>query len=155
MDAGDALDLRNAGDNSNNGYGTNNLEFLVLHSCSVVPSPIDVTDWWTPWIGEPGGIFDGLHILMGFRTEASYSNANMIASYMGELTNNQSGRVWENWVNAVNTKGASGSRDEFCFMSAFRTGYSENPSYNAAYDVYGSSISYDTSDPQLWCFWSE
>lgn len=154
MDAGDAVDLRNAGNNSNNGYG-DYLGYLVLHSCSVVPSPIDVGDAFTPWLGEPGGIFDGLHVMMGFRTSASGSNDNMIASYMGQLTKNQSGRVWENWVNAVNTQGAAGIEDAFCLFVAFRPGYYDNPTYDAYYDVYGGSVCYDTNDPQAWCYWSE
>ena len=148
------VDLRTAGDNSHNGYGNSDLEFLVLHSCSVLPSPIDVGDAFTPWLAEPGGIFDGLHVLLGFRTDASYAADEQIACFMGDLTENQTGRVWENWVNAVNTYGIS-YYDKFCLFVAYRHGHFDDQAYDAYYDVYGGSVARDTTDPGLWCYWSD
>jgi len=151
---GSYVDLRNAGNNSNSGYGSD-LEFLVLHACQAVPSPIDVADPWTPWLSEPGGIFDGLHILCGFRTNAGKSSGLNIANYMGYLTFHQSGYVVDNWINSVNAYGNTDSTDEFCFYSMFRSGYRFNATYDAKYDVYGGAVCLDTTDPALWCYWSE
>ncbi len=50
------------------GYGDKDMEFLILLSCSVVPSPDDVADWASPWWEHDGkGIFQGLHSLCGLR----------------------------------------------------------------------------------------
>lgn len=154
MYGGDYVDLRNAGNNNNSGYGLY-LKYLVLHSCQTVPSPIDIADPWTPWLGEPGGIFDGLHVLCGFRTNAGKSSGLNIASYMGNLTYNHSNTVVNNWINAVDTYGNSDGTDEYCLFSAFRDGYLDNPTYDSWYDVYGVSASENTVDPNLWCVWSE
>jgi hypothetical protein len=150
------IDLRTAGSSNNNGYGDYYLKFLVLHSCQTVPSPIDVSDWGTPWLQEPGGIFDGLHILLGFRTYASGDDHGYNILYsMGNLTSNCSGTVISNWINSVDTYGAPDDQDEYCIMSAYRDGHFDDPTYDSWYDVYGVQHCVNTTNPDLWCVWSE
>lgn len=149
------LDLTTAGNTAAQGYGDYALENLVLHSCEAVPSPIDVADAFTPWLSEPGGIFDGLHNLCGFRTSAYISTSFNIANYMGYLTWTNSGTVVNNWINAVDTYGATDSLDKYCLFSAYRNGYYDDPSWDAYYDVYGVNECYDSLDQGLWCIWSE
>jgi hypothetical protein len=149
------VDLRTAGSTNQSGYGDYALENLVLESCEVVPSPIDIADPYTPWLSEPGGIFDGLHNLCGFRTSAYISTSYNIANYMGYLTFNNVGTVISNWINAVETYGAGDTLDKYCVYSAYRNGYFDNPSWDAYYDVYGVSECNDSQDQGLWTTWSE
>jgi hypothetical protein len=49
------------------GYGAaagGNLDYWIIHSCEVVPSPSDTADWYSMW----WNIFGGLHSVMGYRT---------------------------------------------------------------------------------------
>jgi hypothetical protein len=49
------------------GYGTSaggNLRFWAIHSCEVVPAPVDTPNWANPW----WNIFKGLHAVVGYRT---------------------------------------------------------------------------------------
>ena len=57
------------------GLGDRDLEFLFLCSCSVIPAPIDVTDWASKWWEHDGkGIFQGLHAACGFRTTSWFGD---------------------------------------------------------------------------------
>lgn len=150
------VDLSTAGNNSNEGYGLW-LKVLLFYSCRVVASPIDVADWATPWLNEPGGIFDGLHVLCGFRTDMGIDPSWNMANYMGQLTYNHSGTVVENWINSVETYGMPWveDRDNWCVMAAFRNGYYDDPAWDAYYDVYGISMCNNSTDQNLWCGWME
>ena len=102
---GSAVTLGTAGYSSAGGYG-HDLEFLVLHSCEVVPSPDDSSFWKEPWIQEPDDIFDGLHQVLGFRTPASMSTDGRIANEFGERM--RVGReVWQSWFAAIDKHGRS------------------------------------------------
>ena len=49
------------------GYGAaagGNLDYWIIHSCEVVPSPSDIADWYSMW----WNIFGGLHTVVGYRT---------------------------------------------------------------------------------------
>lgn len=116
------VDFRSAGYSSNKGYGDKNLEFIVFHACDVIPGPRDVSDWWTPWV-KNGGIFDGLHQALGFRSSCYGLSGPAIASYFGYrmkkdgtdkpsiniVYGGSAGqyqyRVWKTWLNAIRYKG--------------------------------------------------
>jgi hypothetical protein len=98
------INLATAGLYSNKGYGNINLEFIVFHSCKVIPSPLETKKWWQNWVSEPDDIFDGLHMALGFRTNALKATAPGIAEYYGKRMAAKGYVLWE-WFNAINAKG--------------------------------------------------
>jgi hypothetical protein len=101
------IDLETAGGSDNLGYGDTNLEFIAYHSCSVIPSPEEVTNWWGPWISEPDDTFDGLHQALGFRTPAWIASATYIADYYGGRIYNNWSVLWS-WFEAIDVEGIYG-----------------------------------------------
>lgn len=79
-------------------WGNRDLEFIVFQSCQVVPSPIDRSDWYQPWVGATD-TFQGLHQAIGYRVN-SYSGNGISNNYGGRVRGNQ--RVWQAWFAAVN-----------------------------------------------------
>jgi hypothetical protein len=55
---------------------------LILHSCAVIASPIDVEDWYTPW----KGVLGATRSVVGYRTNLYYTDGAM-AAYGEELRN--------------------------------------------------------------------
>jgi hypothetical protein len=100
---GTIINLSTAGNNSNNGWGQW-ARYVALYSCLVVASPLEVTDWWTPWINEPGGVFDGVRQVLGYRTNAAVATGPNIGSYYGQQMRN-SNYVAQSWMNANNLYG--------------------------------------------------
>lgn len=100
-----SVDLCNAGDSFHKGYGDVDLEFIVFHSCEVIPSPIEVGgNWWQCWVCQPNDIFDGLHQALGFRTNAHKSTSVAIADFFGtRMAGNN--LVWQSWFDAINACG--------------------------------------------------
>jgi hypothetical protein len=78
------------------GYGAR-LRFIVFQSCTVIPSAPDLADWWSPWV--PGGIFQGLHQAIGYRTESWSGNG--ISNNFGNRVRS-GGAMWQSWFAAVN-----------------------------------------------------
>lgn len=107
-----AIDLGSAGYSSHRGYGDNDLEFIVFHSCQTIPSPIETANWWGPWINESDDIFDGLHQALGFRTNAYKYTADGIADFFGSRMagNNY---VWQSWFDAINAKGDHSANHDY------------------------------------------
>ena len=105
------VNLRTAGASSHIGYGNRDLEFIVFHSCKVVPSPREYpTSWWQHWVSESDDIFDGLHQAIGFRTNAAISSAPGIANYFARRV--RAGyTIWPSWFAAINARGISGRKD--------------------------------------------
>ncbi|MDZ7924434.1 MAG: DUF6345 domain-containing protein [Marinagarivorans sp.] len=100
-----SVDLSTAGNNSHKGYGNLDAEFVAFESCYVVPSPIEVTDWYSNWT-KTGGVFDGLHQAVGFHTVSWQSTDQKVSDYFGSRI--QSGyKVWQSWFTAINVKGLS------------------------------------------------
>ncbi|MBN2534375.1 MAG: hypothetical protein JXB88_15930 [Spirochaetales bacterium] len=148
------VDLTNAGNNSDGGYGLD-LEHICLYSCLVVPSSIEVSNWWTPWINEPGGIFDGLHMVCGFRTVATKAYANTIANYIGYHTYNQNNSLFNNWRNGTMTYGSTAPDEDKCCMIFL---YDPDDSSRCAHtDVYGGSVctDHDPSSTYLVGMWKD
>ncbi|XOF33429.1 MAG: DUF6345 domain-containing protein [Candidatus Electrothrix sp. YB6] len=97
------INLGNVGWSSNGGYGDNDTEFIVFHSCQTIPSSLERSDWWSPWQSSTG-IFDGLHQALGFRTNAVISTADDISNYFGaRMAGNN--LVWQSWFDAINAEG--------------------------------------------------
>ena len=58
------------------GYGAaagGNLDYWIIHSCEVVPSPSDTANWYSVW----WNIFGGLHSVMGYRTIMYIADGSM------------------------------------------------------------------------------
>jgi len=55
-----------------------------MESCDVIPSPIEVTDWYTNW-RHAGGIFDGIHQVCGIIPLHTLLPAGRICDYYGGL----------------------------------------------------------------------
>ena len=104
---GEHVDLNTAGYNASKGYGDRNLEFVTFYSCKTVPTPIEVnsgavSSWWRPWINESPNddIFDGLHMITGFHTNAYIAPSEAVAdNFGGRVANNEKIR-WA-WFNAI------------------------------------------------------
>lgn len=140
------IDLARAGETPAQGYGGRDLEFLVLHASSVVPGTIDpVPDAYKPWMLEPFDIFDGLHVLLGFRTCTLSTSANSIASNFGYMTYFQQAGIIDAWINAVLIGG-----DHLLGCDKFSIMYTAtvpgDPAFDASFDIYGQRHSAD-SDP--------
>ncbi|MEW6747292.1 MAG: DUF6345 domain-containing protein [Planctomycetota bacterium] len=99
------VDLSSAGSWGDLGYGDNDCEFVAFESCRVVPSPIDVTDWYTNWT-KAGAIFDGLHQALGFRSDSTQARDEDITEYFGDrIARNYA--VWDAWLDAIDREGRS------------------------------------------------
>lgn len=102
---GISVDLDEAGDTSDLGYGDDDLEFVAFESCKVVPSPIEESDWYSNWT-QTDGIFDGLHQALGFRTNSYQSTDEDVADEFGERVDDGDG-IWESWFDAINREALS------------------------------------------------
>lgn len=100
------LDLVTAGSSAHKGYGDLDAEFVAFESCKVVPSPLEVTDWYSNWTSESDDVFDGLHQALGFRTDSYQSTDQKVTNYFGNRIKNNYG-VWESWFAAINAKARS------------------------------------------------
>lgn len=83
------------------GWGETDMEWAVLYSCQVVCSPLEKpSNWWQPWIIESSDVFDCLHIVNGFRTNAYViPAASVTTNYCSRLNNG--GYVLQSWFDAV------------------------------------------------------
>lgn len=80
------------------GYGSVNhgkLNFWIIHSCSVVPSAEDNSAWWMPWFK----VFQGLHAVMGSRTEMYFDGGAVNQPFGQSIGNGAS--VISAWFNAT------------------------------------------------------
>ena len=100
------VNLTTAGSSSHRGYGNIDCEFVAFESCSVVPSPLEVSNWYSNWTSESDDIFDELHQAVGFRTDSYQSTDQKITDYFGKRIKNNYA-VWESWFDAINAKGRS------------------------------------------------
>lgn len=100
------VSLTSAGSSSHKGYGDLDCEFIALETCKAIPSPLDVTDWYSNWTSETDDVFDGLHQAVGFRTNSKQSTDQKITDYFGNRIKHNYG-VWESWFDAINAKGKS------------------------------------------------
>ena len=101
-----SVDLSTAGADSDLGYGSLDAEFVAFQSCYVVPSPIEVSDWYSKWTSESDDVFDGLHQALGFHTVSWQSTDQKVTDYFGSRIASGHG-VWESWFDAINAKGRS------------------------------------------------
>jgi hypothetical protein len=67
---------------------------LILHSCAVIPSPVDDANWAKPWLGVLGAA----RTVVGYRTNLYYSDGAM-AAYSAELRNR--GAIIGSWLHEV------------------------------------------------------
>lgn len=100
------VSLTTAGSSSHKGYGDIDCEFVAFESCKVIPSPLDVTDWYSNWTSESDDVFDGLHQAVGFRTDSYQSTDQKVTDYFGNRIKHNYG-VWESWFDAINAKAKS------------------------------------------------
>lgn len=93
------VDLTKAGSRGNLGYGDADCEFVAFESCKVVPSPIEKADWYTNWT-RSGGIFDGLHQALGFRTNSYQSTDQDVTDWFG-IQIKLDYAVWQAWFLSI------------------------------------------------------
>jgi hypothetical protein len=87
-------------DNLSDGWGDVDMEWAILYSCQVVASPLERSDWHKPWIVESTDVFDRLHIVNGFRTNAYVAPAvNVTTNYCSRLNNGN--YVLDSWFDAI------------------------------------------------------
>jgi hypothetical protein len=80
------------------GYGAANhgkLDYWIIHSCDVVPSAADNSNWAGPW----WNIFKGLHAVMGARTEMLF-DGGAVNTQVGQSIGNGASVV-SSWFNAT------------------------------------------------------
>ena len=102
------LDLSSAGASAHKGWGDNNAEFVTLHACNVVASPLEAADWYSAWTNDDG-VFDGVHQVCGFRTGASMSCDQDISEYFGSRVK-AGAAVWQAWFDAISLCGDGDER---------------------------------------------
>jgi hypothetical protein len=100
MSSGPNVDISTAGNTADKGWGDNNCEFIAFESCDVVPSPIEVGDWWSNWV-KAGAVFDGLHQACGYHTVAYFATCRQICDYFGSCIH-AGYAVWQSWFDAIN-----------------------------------------------------
>lgn len=101
-----SLSLTSAGNSSHKGYGDLDCEFVAFESCKVIPSPLEVQDWYSNWTRESDDVFDGLHQALGFRTYSYQSTDQNVTNYFGWRIKLNFG-VWESWFDAINVMARS------------------------------------------------
>jgi hypothetical protein len=75
------------GSSNNYGWGDDQVNWIVLYSCQVIRSEIEVADWWSVWMSNnPYDVMDGVHMVLGFRTNAYVSPAVTVSTnYANEI----------------------------------------------------------------------
>ena len=104
---GTVINLATAGGSSHQGWGDVNLRYAAFYSCNVVPSPLEVSDWYSNWISESDDVFDGIRQICGYRTAAAIATGPSISNYFGNNIRNGS-NIWQRWFDANNIYGVSG-----------------------------------------------
>ena len=99
---GENVNLDSAGYSSNKGYGDTDAEFITFYACQTVPSPIERSNWYGPWINESpnNDTFDGLHMVTGFHTSAYIAPSEAVANNFGTRVANNEKIRWA-WFNAI------------------------------------------------------
>ena len=120
---GTIIDLATAGNAGNSGWGDFRARYVAFYSCLVVPAPVDVSNWFTPW----QSVLTGVRQICGYRTKAAVSTGPNIGSYFGAQVS-AGGYIWQNWLNANNLYG------DLSFMRASAIFASD-----AQYDTYSST----------------
>ena len=101
-----SLSLTTAGSSSHKGYGNIDCEFVAFEACQVIPSPLEVSDWYSNWTSESDDVFDRLHQALGFRSDAYFSTDQDVTNYFGwRVRRNYA--VWESWFDAIDAEGRS------------------------------------------------
>jgi len=77
------------------GFNHGQLDFWIIHSCAVVPSPQEKSDWAGPW----WNVFQGLHAVMGAHT-AMYFDGGAVNQPFGQNIGNGAAVV-PAWFNAM------------------------------------------------------
>lgn len=134
------LTYENWGDPVNFPYGAvslgdADLETLTIDACSVVPSPIERSDWSSGW----WPVFHRLHQLLSFRTTGWY-DGRVEDRYASNLLAGQ--RYIDAWFNAANSV-RSGTYPGMC---AVIWAYPQSGYAGAHNDTY-SDTGYDPPDP--------
>jgi hypothetical protein len=105
------VDLASAGSGADYGFGDHDLEYLVFQSCYTVPSHLETSDPVGPWVKDRGHVADGLHQILGFRTQATMAYDQDITYWFGywisqtDSTGQGKYYIIDSWLWAVREKG--------------------------------------------------
>jgi len=78
-------------------WGNRDMEFQALMSCKVLKETYDGKNWAERW----GPVFNGLHLLCGFQTNASVGEHKML-QYFADNQYDKKQTVMNSWFNAAN-----------------------------------------------------
>lgn len=138
------VDLREAGSSSALGWGDSDDEFMVFQSCAVIPSPLETSDWASPWVKSGKGVFDGLHQAIGYRTNSNSGNG-ISDNYGGRIDSGQN--TWEAWFDAVDDERSWWYGDDYPgYASAVMHPTTDGDSYAA----YASDPSSSDTSLRIW-----
>jgi hypothetical protein len=105
------VDFTSSGSSAHYGYGDRDLEYLVLQSCYTVPSSLETSDPIGPWVKDRGHVADGLHQILGFRSQATMAYDQDITNWFGywisQIDKSGQGKYYiiDSWLWAVREKG--------------------------------------------------
>jgi hypothetical protein len=132
------------GGSSNMGWGDDQVNWIVLYSCQVIRSPIEVSDWSSVWISQnPYDVMDGVHMILGFRTNAYVSPAVSVSTHYADYICT-GGQVLLKYFHAVwyYSYCSSSSNDKACAVfdpnsqNDTLTSYSSDPPNTSLYVWY-------------------
>jgi hypothetical protein len=134
------LDLNGSGfgGSSHQGWGDDRCNWILLYSCQVVAGPPDVTDWWSVWMSNnPYDVMDGVHMVLGFRTNAYKAPTEDVSSHYAEYICT-GGKCLLKWFHAV-----------WYYSYCQTTGYDKACAVFSPYSQNDTLTSY-SSDPAPW-----
>jgi hypothetical protein len=105
------VDFTTAGSGVDYGYGDYDLEYIIFQSCYTVPSFLETSDPVGPWVKAPGHLADGLHQILGFRTQATTAYDQDISYWFGywisQTDSSGQGKYYiiDSWLWAIREKG--------------------------------------------------
>jgi hypothetical protein len=132
---GTIINLADAGNTGNSGWGDQYVRYVAFYSCKVVPSRLDLPadqSWYTPWTS----VLTGVRQICGYRTDAMVATGPNIGSYFGARVR-AGDNIWQRWLDANNLYGdLSVMRASAVYSSdATNDTYSSNSIPRAGYET--------------------
>jgi hypothetical protein len=132
---GTIINLANAGNTGNSGWGDRYSRYVAFYSCKVVPCKLDLPadqSWYTPWTS----VLTGVRQICGYRTDAMVANGPNIGSYFGARVR-AGDNIWQRWLDANNLYGDLAVMRASAVYSSDATNdtYSSNSTPRAGYET--------------------
>jgi hypothetical protein len=89
------------GSGPDQGWGDYHLNWAAFYVGSFLASPLEVEDWWSVWMADnPYDVMDGVHMILGFRTNAYVSPAVSVSTHYADYICS-GGEILLKWFHAV------------------------------------------------------